>query len=420
MMDLNRREWLALAGGALMGSVPSREQFTQIDLFSAGANGYASYRIPGLVMTRRGVLVAYAEARRTGHGDWDQIDIVLDRSTDGGRTWEGQRRIASVADARQNPVAARERGLVTSQPATQPGSHVPSLTYNNPVAIVDRTPGVVHFIFCLEYARCFYMKSVDDARTFSTPVEITAAFAGFRPEYDWKVIATGPGHGIQLRNGRLVVPVWLSTSDGKSAHHPSNNGVIYSDDGGKSWRAGEFAGRSSATLLDPSEAVVLELADGRVVFNSRSESKAHRRMISYSGDGVGGWSAPVFHTQLTEPICMASMVRLSGSPRRNRILFANPASLAAAKPPGEPGRGRMRRNLTVRLSYDEGESWPLSRTIEAGWSGYSDLAAGPDGTIYCLYEGVSPGADLFRQCTLRLARFNLEWLAAGKDRWSGG
>ena len=196
------------------------------------------------------------------------------------------------------------------------------------------------------------------------PVEITTAFEGFRAEYDWKVLATGPGHGIQLQSGRLVVPVWLSTSAGKSAHHPSNNGVIYSDDGGQSWRAGEFAGRSSETLVDPSEAAVLELADGRVVFNSRSESKPHRRMVSYSRDGATGWTAPEFHQQLVEPICMASLARLSGGARRQRILFANPASLAAAKPPGEPGRSRMRRNLTLRLSYDEGQTWPVSRTIE--------------------------------------------------------
>lgn len=408
-MELNRRDFLYLSGGAMLGGVAATERFTRIDLFTAGSEGYASYRIPGLVMTGRGTLLAYAEARRTGQGDWDQIDIVLKRSTDGGRTWDSQRRIATVSDARRNPAAERERA---ANPVSGDG-----VTYNNPVAIVDRRPGVVHFLFCLEYARCFYMKSIDDGRTFSAPVEITGAFEGFRAVYDWRVIATGPGHGIQLRNGRLVVPVWLSTSAGKSAHHPSNNGVIYSDDGGQSWRAGEFAGRSSETLLDPSEAAILELADGRVVFNSRSESKAHRRMVSYSRDGATGWTAPEFHQQLTEPICMASLTRLSGGRRPNRILFANPASLAAAKPPAEPGRSRLRRNLTVRLSYDEGVTWPVSRTIEPDWSGYSDLATGADGTIHCLYEAVKPGADLFRQTTLQFASFNLEWLTEGADNW---
>jgi sialidase-1 len=106
-MELSRRDFLYLSGGAVLGGAPATERFTQLDLFPAGAEGYASYRIPGLVRTGRGTLLAYAEARRTGRGDWDQIDIVLKRSTDGGRTWDGQRRIATVSDARRNPAAGR-------------------------------------------------------------------------------------------------------------------------------------------------------------------------------------------------------------------------------------------------------------------------------------------------------------------------
>jgi len=114
---------------------------------------------------------------------------------------------------------------------------------------------------------------------------------------------------------------------------------------------------------------------------------------------------------------MASLVRVSAAPRRSRLLFANPANLDVERGEAIPGRPRARRNLTIRLSYDEGRTWPVSRTLEAGTSGYSDLAAGPDGTIYCLYEAVFPGADLFRQTTLRLARFPLTWLTNGKDSW---
>src|SRR4029079_9994367 len=83
------------------------------------------------------------------------------------------------------------------------------LTYNNPVLIAERD-GPIHFLFCFEYMRCFYQRSDDDGRTWSKPREITGDFEGFRKYYDWKVLATGPGHGIQLKNGRLVVPVWIS------------------------------------------------------------------------------------------------------------------------------------------------------------------------------------------------------------------
>jgi sialidase-1 len=105
------------------------------------------------------------------------------------------------------------------------------VTYNNPVLIADKD-GTVHMLFCLEYERCFYQRSEDDGLTWSKPTEITSAFAAFKKDYDWKVLATGPNHSIQLKNGRLVVPVWLSTGTGGNAHRPSVTATIYSDDQG--------------------------------------------------------------------------------------------------------------------------------------------------------------------------------------------
>ncbi|MFN9973028.1 MAG: exo-alpha-sialidase, partial [Phycisphaerae bacterium] len=117
-------------------------------------------------------------------------------------TWSDLKAIGKLpATPAQNPAAAR---------LGRPASHI---TYNNPVAFADRKKGLVHFIYCVEYMRAFYLRSDDDGRTFSAPVEITSTFDQFQKDYAWKVIATGPGHGIQLRNGRLLVPVWLSTSE---------------------------------------------------------------------------------------------------------------------------------------------------------------------------------------------------------------
>ena len=97
--------------------------------------------------------------------------------------------------------------------------------------------GVVHLLTCVEYCRCFYQRSDDDGATFSKPVEITKAFEGFRPSYSWQVLATGPGHGVQLKSGRLVVPVWLSTGTIGNGHRPSVCATIYSDDDGATWKA---------------------------------------------------------------------------------------------------------------------------------------------------------------------------------------
>ena len=372
------------------------------DVFQSGGGGYTLYRIPGLVVSGKGTLLAYTEARKSDRGDWGATDIVLRRSRDGGRTWLPQMGVASVDGPKtKNPVALAQK--------LAPEGDV---TYNNPVAIVDRN-GSIHFVFCLEYMRVFYMRSDDDGATFSKPVEITAAFERFRPEYDWKVLATGPGHGIQLKSGRLLIPIWLSTGTGGHAHRPSITATIYSDDHGRTWKRGDIAIPNTPEFVIPNETAAVETPDGRVMLNARSESAANRRILVYSKDGATGWSAPRFAEQLLDPICMASMIRVG-----NRILFSNPYNLGRGDNPGEPGKPRDRRNVSVQVSYDNGATWPVRKSIEPGWSGYSDLASAADGTIYLLYERGGLGDNHFRTAALTLARFNLEWLTNGKDHFS--
>jgi len=396
--------WLACV---LAGSIdaPAAAPFIEkVDLFEAQKDGYALYRIPGIVTTKRGTVLAYCEARKSDRGDWGTIDLLLRRSTDGGKTWGARTNFAAVSGPKEkNPVALAQK-LAT------PGE----VTYNNPVAIPDAN-GAVHFLFCLEYARCFYLRT-DDGLTFSKPVEITAAFDKFRPEYDWKVLATGPGHGIQLKTGRFVVPVWLSLGTGGHAHRPSVTSVIYSDDLGRTWSRGEIAGPNEGEWNIPNETCAVQLADGRVLLNMRSESKANRRLLTTSRDGATGWGRPQFHDQLLEPICMATMVRLSEAPAKNRLLFSNPHNLARTDGKEAPGKSRDRKNVSVKLSYDEAATWPVSKTIEPDFSGYSDLAVASDGTILLFYErGSTDGKDIYRTGLLTVARFNLEWLTDGKD-----
>ena len=158
------------------------------------------------------------------------------------------------------------------------------------------------------------MRSDDDGETFTEPVEITPAFERFRPEYAWRVLATGPGHGIQLSGGRLLVPVWLSTGTGGHAHRPSAVSVIYSDDHGKTWKRGDIV-VAHPNPVNPSETAAVELADGRVMLNIRHESEPHLRGVSVSRDGVTGWSPMRFDEALPEPVCFGSLVRLSQAAR---------------------------------------------------------------------------------------------------------
>jgi sialidase-1 len=364
---------------AAAASAEPRLEMTE--LFEAGQDGYKIFRIPGVVVTAKGTILAYCEARKTG-SDWGEIDILLRRSTDGGKTWGAPARVAEMpADAQRNPVAPKK------VPAER------AITLDNPVAIADGN-GAVHLLYCVEYARCFYRRSDDDGVTFSSAVEITQAFEPFRATHDWKVLATGPGHGIQLKSGRLIVPVWLSLGTGANGHGDSRVATIYSDDAGKTWKPGEVL-PARDDFQSPNETAAAELSDGRVMLNIRHPGKTPIfRGVTTSATGIGDWTPVRFDEALPEPVCMASLVSLGD----RRLLFSNPHNAA----------NRDRKNLTIKLSEDDGATWPVSRTLEPGPSAYSDLAVGADGAIYCFFERGEKGP--YERLTF--ARFNLEWLKA--------
>lgn len=391
---------LYLAAAALPAAEPFLEKQ---DLFTVGDDpAYNIYHIPGVVVTAKGTVLAWCEARKrpAGVSDWDDIRILLRRSHDDGKSWSAPQSIANVeGPKRKNPFALRMKNV---DPA--------DVTYNNPVLIADRD-GTVHMLFCLEYERCFYQRSEDDGLFWSKPVEITAVFDAFQKDYAWKVLATGPNHSIQLRTGRLVVPVWLSTGEGGNAHRPSVTATIYSDDQGQTWQAGDIAVPCTDEWINPNETVAIELSDGRVMLNVRNESKAHRRLVVTSPDGATNWSTPEFDDALLEPICMGGIVRYNHG-GQSLILFSNPHNLAKAQAKAEPGKNRDRKNVSVKLSRDEGQTWPVNKLLEDGPSAYSDLAVTKDGTILCIYgrAGDSEGMTAWSGGRLTLARFNLEWL----------
>ena len=153
------------------------------------------------------------------------------------------------------------------------------------------------------------------------------------------------------------------------------------------------------------------------MLNIRHELPAHRRAIVYSRDGAHDWTTPLLHPQLVEPVCMGSIIRLSsklGGSDRNRILFANPYS-QEPRDPTKPEGSHVRQTVSVHLSYDEGDTWPVIRSVEPGVSGYSDLAVLDDGTALLFYERGSPSGSGTHVQYLTVARFNLEWLTEGKD-----
>jgi len=377
--------------------------FEKQDLFIVGDDAaYQLYHIPGVVVTAKGTVLAWCEARKhaAGVSDWDDISILLRRSTDEGKTWGAPQSIANVEGPKtKNSFALKMKNVDPT-----------AVTYNNPVLIADQD-GTVHMLFCLEYERCFYQRSDDDGVSWSKPTEISSVFAAFKKDYDWKVLATGPNHSIQLKTGRLVVPVWLSTGTGGNAHRPSVTATIYSDDQGKTWKAGDIAVPCTDEWINPNETVAVELKNGSVMLNVRSESKAHRRLITTSPDGATNWSPPKFDEALLEPICMGGIVRYNHD-GKSLILFSNPHNLEKTKGKAEPGKSRDRKNVSVKISRDEAQTWPVNKAIEPGSSMYSDMAVTHSGTILCFYgrSGNSTGVAAFAGGRLTLARFNLVWL----------
>ncbi len=348
-------------------------------LWTAGKGGYHTYRIPAIVSTVKGALIAFCEGRKGGRGDAGDIDIVMRRSTDGGKTWSESRTIWD--DARN--------------------------TCGNPCPVVDRETGTVWLLLTWnrgddherdiisgksrEPRKVFVCSSEDDGETWSKPVDVSATAR----DEGWGWYATGPGMGIQLtrgeHEGRLVVPAnhsALSYEDHKYGAH-----VVYSDDHGKTWN------RSAPIRPGCNESQTFERADGTVVMNMRSYNGKGCRAVAESEDGGRTWSAISHDSALIESVCQASVLRYSwpdGDRERSRVLFSNPATK----------RGRTR--MTVRVSYDEGRTWPAARLIHAGGSAYSCLVKMPEGTVGCLYE-----KDGYRSITL--ATMSIEWLDAAAE-----
>lgn len=358
-----------------------------VDLFvGADSDEYRQFRIPGLVKTPAGTLLAHTEARRprradgaTLHGDYMDTDLMLRRSVDGGKTWE-------------KPILAVDHRSLGGG------------TIHNFCPIPDRVLGCVHALFCHDYARAFYIRSDDDGLTWSHPRDICDAPAVWRGDYAWNSVATGVGHGIQLLNGRLLAAVWVSSAP-IHQHEPNRCGVLYSDDHGATWQAGHLLADSVPCL---NEAQVVECANGEVLINMRNRHPDHRRALARSPGGIAPWSEPVLHPDLPEPVCMGAMIRLrhgaASTAAGDLLLFSNPDSLDEPK---GPHGFYPRRNLTLRLSLDGGNTWPAAFRVAEGPAGYSDLLELDDGTILCLYEHGGPWNGL-ENATLRLVSLHVQ------------
>lgn len=324
-------------------------------LFESGTEGYQCFRIPAMVTTSQGTVLAFAEGRKRGCSDTGDIDLVMKRSEDHGRTWSKLVVLWNDGDnvcGNPAPVVDQETGTILLLSTWNLGA-------DHERQIIDGTSK--------DTRRVFLLQSDDDALNWSDPREITSSVK----EEKWTWYATGPCHGIQLQHGshkgRLLIPCdhILAGSKAYFSH------VIYSDDHGLNWKLGGTTPQDQVN-----ECCVAELSDGRVILNMRNYDRSQKtRKISFSDDGGLTWGDLFSDPVLIEPICQASILMVPGKEEgKKSLLFLNPAHKS------------KRQKMTLRISRDEGFSWTGAMELYDGPSAYSDLTLLKNGKLGCIYE----------------------------------
>jgi sialidase-1 len=350
----------------------------------AGQDNCNTYRIPGIITTNKGSLIAVYDNRYNSSKDLQEdIDIGMSRSTDGGETWEPMKVIMDM-------------GTYGGLPQRRNGTGDPCILYDTRNGVIwvaslwmsgaepDQMlwwvskPGMAPEVT----GQFIVVKSTDDGLTWSDPINITPQIK--LPE--WQLLLQGPGRGITMKDGTLVFPAQfkadMATKAIDGGQYTCQSAIVYSCDGGSTWNIGTGA-KSNTT-----ESQVVELSDGTLMLNMRDDRNrsdkgtTNGRAVATSNDLGKTWiTHPTSNSTLPEPNCQASLIsadlNIAGTVKKV-LFFSNPANKAE------------RTDMTIKASLDEGMSWPekyqLLLTQEEGY-GYSCMTMINDECIGILYEG---------------------------------
>lgn len=322
-------------------------------LFESNTEGYKCFRIPAIVTTNKGTVLAFAEGRKKGCSDTGNIDLVMKRSEDNGKTWS---KLMVIWDDDDN-------------------------VCGNPAPVVDNITGAIHLLSTWNLGedhesdiiagkskntrRIYTLSSTDDGKSWSQPKEITTSVK----KENWTWYATGPVHGIQLEygehKGRLVIPCDHIEAESKKYY----SHIIYSDDHGLTWQLG---GRTHQDQVN--ECTIVELSNGNLMLNMRNYDRTQKtRKVAISKDGGLSWGDIYPDNNLIEPICQASILKVKED-KEPVLYFLNPANK------------NKRENMTLKESIDNGHTWSVVKTIFDGPSAYSDLTLLFNGNLGCFYE----------------------------------
>lgn len=350
-------------------------------LFNMGDYDSQYWRIPALVTAADNSLVAVVDKRGSSLGDLpNTISIMSRRSTDNGKNWS-------------EPVVVAQGGN--------------GKTYGDPAVVLDKKTGNLICMFvgdqglwnATPYNRqgIYVSKSTDNGVSWSEPVAITDQV--YANHSSWYAGFAGSGHGLCLKDGRLMFVLAIRATSATGV--PLHNYAIYSDDGGDNWTLS-----TNAATTAGDEAKVVELENGDILMSIRNPSKGNR-IFCKSTDRGQTWGKAYFETELKDPACNGDIIRYSystdeGSEGKSRLLHSLPESTTT------------RENVTIYLSEDDGETWPIKKRLVDGYSAYSSLTVLSDGTIGALVEEGKwdsnlPGEDGFQ---LVFYRFTMDWLTS--------
>ena len=359
-------------------------------VFVSGQEGHKVYRIPAVIGLPNGNLLAFAEGRVQNSADFGDINLVMKKSMDQGKSWSALQILVDVDKLQAgNPAPVVD----LFDPAYPNGViYLFYNTGNNHENEIRKGHGI---------REVWFIRSLDMGITWTDPVNITSqVHRPFHLSYnfkeDWRSYANTPGHGFQFTEGKYKRRIFIAANH--SQGEPQNEfrdyhaHGYYTDDHGKSFHLSE-----NIPLKGSNEAIGAALSGDRMLLNIRNQAGDIRnRIIAYSSDGGENWDTVFFNNDLIDPVCQGSIIGIGEKRGKTVLAFSNPADAL------------KRDNLMVKISYDEGITWPKSMLVDKSssgykgdWSAYSDLVLLNKNTIGILYERNNYSEIIFKSIKIK-------------------
>ena len=358
------------------------ETFSQdkVPVFISGTEGHKSYRIPAIVSLPNGEMIAFCEGRVNGSNDYGDINIVMKRSSDKGKTWGTLHTIVDY----DNLQAGNPAPVVDLTGPTYPKGRIFLFynTGNNHESEVRKGNGL---------REVWYKTSTDNGDTWSDAVNITLQVhrpkqpqvnAAYNFSEDWRSYANTPGHAMQFKYGKYKGRIYVA------ANHSAGNPLpryadgrafgYYSDDHGKTFHLSD-----DISIQGGNEATAAELSNGKLMINARNQvGNIKARIIAISNNGGQKWDTTYFDNNLPDPVCEGTILTLGMKKNKSILAFCNAADTL------------QRNNLTLRISYDDGKTWKKNILVDKSptpdkgrnYTAYSDIVDLRKNRIGILYE----------------------------------